>query len=177
MSLDIGFIDQLYTQLRTTSNYSAIANLNTLQITTAPDKSFPACCVFTSRYLVTASNSGDSPASVLNSSFHRLLYRTDMVAPIVFLITPRHGPSRKRLFQPYLCCCMRIRCRWDVFTDPFPSIGRLFLLIKNLLPSNQWCRGLKSCKRGLSYSSSEYTPKMYSLCHATNRKVAGSIPD
>jgi hypothetical protein len=33
--LDIGFIDHLYTQLGTTSNYSAIANLHTLQITTA----------------------------------------------------------------------------------------------------------------------------------------------
>jgi hypothetical protein len=33
-----GFIDHLHTQLRTTSNYSVIADLNTLQITTAPAK-------------------------------------------------------------------------------------------------------------------------------------------
>jgi hypothetical protein len=33
--LGIGFIDHLYTQLGTTSNYSAIANLHTSQITTA----------------------------------------------------------------------------------------------------------------------------------------------
>jgi hypothetical protein len=31
---------------------------------------------------------------------------------------------------------MRIRYRVNVFTEPFPSSGRLFLLIKNLLPSN-----------------------------------------
>jgi hypothetical protein len=30
---------------------------------------------------------------------------------------------------------MRIRCRGKVFTQPFPSSG-LFLLIKNMLPSN-----------------------------------------
>jgi hypothetical protein len=33
--LDIGFIHHLHTHLRTTLNYSAIANLHTLQITTA----------------------------------------------------------------------------------------------------------------------------------------------
>jgi hypothetical protein len=42
------------TRLGTTSNYSAIANLSSLQIT-----SFPVCCVFTSRSLVTASSSRD----------------------------------------------------------------------------------------------------------------------
>jgi hypothetical protein len=31
---------------------------------------------------------------------------------------------------------MRIHCRKNVFTEPFPSSGRLFLLIKNLLPRN-----------------------------------------
>jgi hypothetical protein len=41
--LDIGFIDHLYTQVVTTSNYSAIANLNNLQIITARAKSFPTC--------------------------------------------------------------------------------------------------------------------------------------
>jgi hypothetical protein len=55
--LDIGFIDHLYTPLGTTSTYSAIANLHTLQITTASAKSFP------SRSLTTASNSGDSSVS------------------------------------------------------------------------------------------------------------------
>jgi hypothetical protein len=58
--LNIGFIDFFSTRLGTTSNYSAIANLHTLQITTAPAKPFPACCVFTSHSLVTDSNSGHS---------------------------------------------------------------------------------------------------------------------
>jgi hypothetical protein len=57
----------LYTPLGTTSNYSAIADFHTLQINTAPAKTFPACYVFTNRSLVTASNSEDSSASVLTS--------------------------------------------------------------------------------------------------------------
>jgi hypothetical protein len=58
-----GFIDHLYTRLGTTSIYSATANLHNSQITTAPNKSFPACYVFTFRSLATAPNSGDSSAS------------------------------------------------------------------------------------------------------------------
>jgi hypothetical protein len=53
------------TQLGNTSNYSVIANIHNLQITTAPAKSFPACYAFTSRSLVTASSSGDSSSSAL----------------------------------------------------------------------------------------------------------------
>jgi hypothetical protein len=48
-----GFIDLLYTPLGTTSNYSATFNLHTLQITTAPAKPFPACCVLTWQQLLT----------------------------------------------------------------------------------------------------------------------------
>jgi hypothetical protein len=51
----IGFIDHLYTSHEITRNYSAIANLHNSQFTTAPTKSFKACCVFTSRSLATAS--------------------------------------------------------------------------------------------------------------------------
>jgi hypothetical protein len=58
-----GFIGHLYTPVGTTSNSSAISNLHTLQFTTAPVKPFPACCVLTSRFLVKASNSGNSSAS------------------------------------------------------------------------------------------------------------------
>jgi hypothetical protein len=39
-------------------------NLNTTQITTAPAKHFPACCVFISRSLSAVSNSEDSSASL-----------------------------------------------------------------------------------------------------------------
>jgi hypothetical protein len=37
-----GFIDHLFTPLGTTRKYNAIRNLNTLQIITAPAKSFPS---------------------------------------------------------------------------------------------------------------------------------------
>jgi hypothetical protein len=41
-----GFIDHLHTPLRSTSNYSAIANLHTLQITIAPAKHFSSLLCF-----------------------------------------------------------------------------------------------------------------------------------
>jgi hypothetical protein len=56
------FIDHLYTRFGTTNNYSAKADIHNPQITTAPAKPFPAYCVFTSRSLEFASNSGDSSA-------------------------------------------------------------------------------------------------------------------
>jgi hypothetical protein len=49
------FIAHLYTPQETTDNH-------TLQIT-VPTKLFPVCCIFTSRFLSTASNSGNSSAS------------------------------------------------------------------------------------------------------------------
>jgi hypothetical protein len=64
--LDIGFIDHLHTRLGTTSSYSAAANLHTLQVTTAHAKSVS----FTSRSLITASNSEDSSASALRSTLN-----------------------------------------------------------------------------------------------------------
>jgi hypothetical protein len=70
LGLDIEFSDHLNTQLVITFNYSAIADLHTLQITTAHTKSFPACSVFTSSCLVTASNNGYSSASGLKSSLN-----------------------------------------------------------------------------------------------------------
>jgi hypothetical protein len=58
-----GFIDHLYTRLGTTSNYNAIADLHTLQITKAHAKS--AQSAFSSHFLVTDLNNGDSSASML----------------------------------------------------------------------------------------------------------------
>jgi hypothetical protein len=125
--LDIEFIDHSYTRLGTTSNYSTTANLHNSQITTALAKHFPACCVFTSPSLITASNSEDSSASALKSCMnggslptafhllqltlflHRLLYRTDLVAPIVFLTTPRHGPCRQHRSFSYAYSLQRKR--------------------------------------------------------------------
>jgi hypothetical protein len=50
---------------RNSSNYSAISNVHTLQITRACTKSSERA--FTSRFLVTDLNTGDSSASVLAS--------------------------------------------------------------------------------------------------------------
>jgi hypothetical protein len=90
------WIDLLTTYAHgTTSNYSAIANLHTSQITTASAKYFPACCVFTSLSLATASNSGDSSAShaqVLSSqpSVRNSILCLTELCPL--LITSQHGP-------------------------------------------------------------------------------------
>jgi hypothetical protein len=120
--LDIQSIDRLYTQLGTTSNYSATANLHNSQITTAPVKPFPAYCVFTSCSLVTASNSGDYSDSVLKPSLLSLPYITDLDAPVLFLVTPRHGPSRQHRSFSYAN-----RFRGNVFTSP--SNGRRFVTV------------------------------------------------
>jgi hypothetical protein len=54
------FTDYLYTRLGTAI---ITANLQNSQVTTAPASPFPACWVFTSRFVATASNNGDSSAS------------------------------------------------------------------------------------------------------------------
>jgi hypothetical protein len=92
-----GFTDHLYTRLRTTTNYSVSANLHNSQITPAPAKPFPACCVFTSRSLVTAFNSVDSSASHAQvlSSQSPVQNSTEFIAPAVLVITYRHGSHRK----------------------------------------------------------------------------------
>jgi hypothetical protein len=59
--LEIGFIDHL--QIVTTSNYNTIANLHTLQITTAHTK--PSQSAFTSHFSATDLNNGDSSVSTL----------------------------------------------------------------------------------------------------------------
>jgi hypothetical protein len=92
--LAIGFTDHLYTWLGPTSNYSATANLHNSQITTAPAKHFPFFCVFTSRSWQRLLTVEILHLHALKSSLHRLPYRTDLVAPVVLLITARHGPRR-----------------------------------------------------------------------------------
>jgi hypothetical protein len=57
------FIDHLYTRLISTSNYSAIADLHTSEITIAHAKSSQSAS--TSRFLVKDLNTGDSSASML----------------------------------------------------------------------------------------------------------------
>jgi hypothetical protein len=63
--LEIGFIDHFNTRPMTTLNYSAIANLHTLQTPAAHAK--PSQSPFTSHFPVTDLNNGDCSASVLTS--------------------------------------------------------------------------------------------------------------
>jgi hypothetical protein len=95
-----------YTQLEV-QVITALANLHTLQITTALANLFSVCCVISSS-IATASNSGDSRASraqvlssqppVQNSTLNQQV-TTNCVAPTVFLTTTLHGPSIKHRFQ------------------------------------------------------------------------------
>jgi hypothetical protein len=39
------------------------------------------------------------------------------LAPVVLLITPRHGPSREHRFQQSLYCSVRIRCSGNLLTS------------------------------------------------------------
>jgi hypothetical protein len=66
----IGFIDHFNTHHAITLNYSTIVKFHTLKITSVHIKFFPACSVFTSICLVTASNNDYSSASGLKSSLN-----------------------------------------------------------------------------------------------------------
>jgi hypothetical protein len=117
----IGFIDLLYTPLRTTSNYSDTFNLNNSQITISSDKPFLACWVFTSHTLATGSSSGDSSASALGSlpAVHRLQTQVTSTIFFVLFVIPWHGPYRKHSSS----IVTHIRCRGNAFTQLFHSEG------------------------------------------------------
>jgi hypothetical protein len=153
----IGFIDHL--EVVTTNNCNTMANLyRHYKIMLSL---FPARGVFTSSCLVMASNNGYSSAfglkSCLNgglhptaSFLHRLPYRTDLIAPIVFLITFRQGLRRQnhsRMLTVSVGTCipsrslaaavgswlLRICC---LATDVVPlSVSRQF-------PRNECCFGV-----------------------------------
>jgi hypothetical protein len=48
-----------------------------------------------------------------------------VLASVVLLITPLHGPSRTHRFQQYLYCHMCSRCRGNMFTEPLPINGSI----------------------------------------------------
>jgi hypothetical protein len=73
----------IHLQIETTSNYNTVANLHTLQITTAHPK--PSQSDFTSRFPVTDLNNGDSSACVLTS----LLFGEYPTTLIACCLTPR----------------------------------------------------------------------------------------
>jgi hypothetical protein len=45
----------------------------------------------------------------------------ELIAYFPFIRHPRH---RKQRVQQFFCCCMCIRCRWNVFTEPLPNNGK-----------------------------------------------------
>jgi hypothetical protein len=46
----------------------------------------------------------------------------------LFFIIPSHGPNSKHRSQQFLYCCLRIRCRGNLFTETLPSSGCLLWL-------------------------------------------------
>jgi hypothetical protein len=146
LDLVIGFIEHL--QIVTTSNYSAVANSNTLQLTTH----FSVCCVFTSRL------SGDrfQQRPLLPSS------RSNRLATVPQLThcssCPAHNISA-RIAQktPSFCCCIQLlRAQPSARTaqinlssvaiyGSLPSNGRC-LIVSQSLPSNRsTCRSMYQC--------------------------------
>jgi hypothetical protein len=121
----IGFIDTLFTQLGTTCNYSAIADLHTLQFTTAHTLGFS---VFTSRILATDAQSNsfldissqspstaDSLSSIplLPSSYPgRLASRNtaQFLSTELFFITTLHRLRRKHSLSIVGKACLQHRC-------------------------------------------------------------------
>jgi hypothetical protein len=112
-----GFIDYLYTLLKTTSNY-VIANPHNSQITTAPVKPFqPAVSspVVLWRRLLTVE------FLQLNALRFYLLsfpYRTQLIrfpSSLLYNISARTAQT-----APRLLCCIRNRCHGNVFTEPLP---------------------------------------------------------
>jgi hypothetical protein len=147
-----GFIGHLYIPLVSTSSYSATANLHNSQFITAPSKPFLAF-VFTSRSLATASNSGDSSAShahvvpsptllqnclpaVYSGALSPVLccscqLPTISLPSLLYYSDNCQLPRLSQLSvsiviaQQYLDCCLRIRYRGNVFTEPLRTSERL----------------------------------------------------
>jgi hypothetical protein len=117
-------------------------------ITALHAKSSPAYNVFNSRFLVTDSNSGDSSPSRPQLLASRFQYRTacqlstELVARVLFFITPRHGPRRQHLVSRVACVavaagpCLPSRC---IAT----AVASLF--VSRYLPSKSSIRHCTKC--------------------------------
>jgi hypothetical protein len=86
----IGSIDHFTTQLVNTLNYSVIINSPTLEITSAQAKSFSVRSVFSTIYLVTASNNGYSSASGIKPSLNGGSLPTELSLrlPLLYIVNP-----------------------------------------------------------------------------------------
>jgi hypothetical protein len=133
ISLSVGHISScqvvthnLYTRLKTTSNYSAIANLHNLQITTAPTKPFPACFVLTSRSLATVLTVEIFQIHALRSHLHGLPCRTQRNSLLqlfwLYLFSTAYIENTViLLFHSYLLLRERI---YRAVAQKFPQRGR-----------------------------------------------------
>jgi hypothetical protein len=86
----IGFVDHLYTPLRTTSDYSAIADIHNSEIS-----SLQSSIAIPKQRLLTVE-----------------IFELSVPPLQSFFLTPQHGPHRQHHF-PH---CVRNRCHWNVFT-------------------------------------------------------------
>jgi hypothetical protein len=129
------FIDHFNKRLVNVSNYNA--NLHILQINRA--HAIPFQSAFTSRFLVTDLNNGDTSASVLTSLLSGKYPTTELLLQLtnpqaggrhtptsyssqielqtlLSVITSRHGLRRKHRFQQFLYCCAWAR-RGNLFVS------------------------------------------------------------
>jgi hypothetical protein len=131
LSTGFGIGDWIYwhfnTRLVTTRNYSAIPDFHNFQITTAPAKHFPACCVFISRSLTTDFNKGTITVSLnyvlqishIKASLHSRTFNWALVQ----LISCRVEPNlmlRPTVSRP-VCLGIKHRCG---FVDVERSLWR-----------------------------------------------------
>jgi hypothetical protein len=117
----MNWVLDLLTQLGTTSNYSATANLHNSQITTLPAKLFPACSVFTSPSVATAANSFPGSGTIFTASLAELNWaKVNSLLQTVLPIKSQHGIHRKhrvsKIKSPVVCVfvsagtCLQSRC-------------------------------------------------------------------
>jgi hypothetical protein len=105
-----GFIEHLHKHLVTTSNYNAIAYLDTLQITTARARP-QSFIVFPSNCLITALDNGDSSASVL--TLCPLANTTNLSLNLIL---------RPRVSRPV---CLGIKHPSGAYNQIFITVGQL----------------------------------------------------
>jgi hypothetical protein len=133
----IGFIDHMYTPLRTTSNYSDTANFHSSQIITAPNKPFSSLLCLTSCSLTMASNSGDSSASHAQVLLLQPRVQNSCQFPQSQLTTINSGT-----FNPILCCQLS-RCHLFPVIQ-LPSQEILSIIVPSLL--SLLCRAQLNCQ-------------------------------
>jgi hypothetical protein len=111
LGLVVGFITHSYTQILTTSNYSAIANSHTLQFSAVPTKSSQFALAspvvawwrittMSSASVVTFLPAGDSPTTTDS--------QLKSTHPTPFTNCPAYNiSSRTAQKTSFLCCCLR----------------------------------------------------------------------